>query len=164
MKVNLVFLLFISLSTRICSVAQTQTPTISNFKSLGSLQKNAKRPLVIFIHTDWCRYCLAMQNKTFADPKVIALLNTQYYFLMLNNAHAKDITFLGKTYTYKATGIETGGHELAEQLARKNQQINFPTTVIIGTNDTINLQIDSFVPPQQFFKILTNYLRLSQLK
>ena len=35
------------------------------FEEIATLQQLEPRPMVIFIHTDWCRYCQGMKNTTF---------------------------------------------------------------------------------------------------
>ena len=62
-----------------------------HFEQLDSLQKKQKRNIVVFIHTDWCKYCKAMQNTTFKNDKIIHILNSEFYFIELNAEEKRDI-------------------------------------------------------------------------
>src|SRR5690554_2781655 len=103
----LIFLLWL-----ISAVANAQTITLS-FESLDSLQQTDPRPVVVFIHTDWCRFCSAMKT-SFADEAVIEILNEYFYFVDFDAESSAPIVFNRRIFNYKPTGATTGIHELAE--------------------------------------------------
>ena len=41
--------------------------------------KKEPRKIVIDVYTDWCGWCKKMDKNTFTDPKVVALVNKDYY-------------------------------------------------------------------------------------
>ena len=102
------------------------------FESLDSLQRQAPRTIVVFLHTDWCKYCHTMKNTTFKDQKVELLLNDHFYFVSFDGESEEDVEFLGRTFKYKSTGKNTGVHELAEQLGTKNGTLNYPTLTFLN--------------------------------
>ena len=55
-----------------------------SFEKLAGLQKTQNRFVVVFIHTDWCKYCQAIKNTTFKDKEIAALLNQNFWFVDLN--------------------------------------------------------------------------------
>ncbi len=54
------------------------------FEQLDSVQKTEKRPVVVFLHTSWCKYCGTMKNTTFKNDEAINVLNQKFYFISLN--------------------------------------------------------------------------------
>ena len=71
------------------------------FEQIDALQNREKRKIIIFIHTDWCQFCQAMQNTTFKNRDLIDKLNTNFYFIDLDAEETRDISFLGRTFRFK---------------------------------------------------------------
>ena len=86
------------------------------FEEVEEIHQQIPKPILVFLYTDWCKICFGMKKTTFKNRKVIQLLNEKFYFIKLNAEEKQDITFLGKIFTYKPTGINTGMHELAVEL------------------------------------------------
>ena len=126
------------------------------FEQIDSLQKIETRPLFVFIHTTWCKYCNAMEQTTFKDKIIIAELNKKYYAIFLNAETKEDIFFKNHLFKYKATGYNIGSHELAEQLANINGQIAFPTICILNPKTEIILQQSSYTSSADLKQILKN--------
>lgn len=103
-----------------------------SFEELAPKMRTEARPILIFIHTDWCKFCALQENKTFADATIAKILNEKYYALKLNAEDKNTITFLGKLYRYKPNGAGSGEHELAVMLGKENGLLSFPTTVFIS--------------------------------
>lgn len=70
-------LLFIS----IFCFGQLKTVPIS---ALDSLQQIDPKPVYLFAHTDWCKFCLMMEETTLKNKKIISLLNDQFYTVFFN--------------------------------------------------------------------------------
>lgn len=115
------------------------------FEQLDSLQKTEKRNVAVFIHTNWCKYCQTMQNTTLKNDSIIEQLNKKFYFINLNAEQKKDIVFNGRNFKYKPTGINTGIHELAEQLATIDNKVTYPTICFLNANNEIIFQYDQFI-------------------
>jgi len=154
MKNTLLF--FFILST--CFLYGQKTNNLINysFEEAFKLQKKEKKPIVVFFHTSWCKYCFAMKKNTFTDKKVIELLNENFYFISFDAESTdlvkiKDKIFINKSRT----------HQLAEILASKDNTISYPTTVILSANNRIDEQIDSFLSAEEISKILTTYINKS---
>lgn len=130
-----------------------------SFAQLDSLQKSEKKNIVVFIHTDWCRYCQSMKNTTFKDKKVIQLLNEKFWFADLNAEEKQDIIFNGHTFKYKPTGSNTGIHELAEQLGTVNDKISYPALCILNADYEIIFQYDQFLSSVDLLKVLNEVLK-----
>jgi len=132
-----------------------------SFEQLEELQETEKRKMVIFIHTDWCKYCQWMKNTTFKNAQIISILNEKFWFVDLNAEHKNDIVFKGHTFKFNPTGRNTGLHELAEELAKINGKLAFPTICILNENFEIVFQTGEFLDSAQFLKLLNEVLALS---
>lgn len=115
------------------------------FEEIENLQKKDKRNIVVFIHTDWCLYCKAMQNTTFKNEKLMDILMNQFYFIELNAEEKRNILFAGKTFFYQPNGANTGVHQLAEALGTIGGKLSYPTTVILNTENEILYQLKGFM-------------------
>ncbi|CAM1367385.1 thioredoxin family protein [Tenacibaculum xiamenense] len=132
------------------------------FEQVEQLQKKKQKPVVVFIHTSWCKFCFAMKEKTFTDPEVVHLLNKNFYFISLDAEFKKPIKYMGYEFKYKKTSASSGIHRLAETLATTAKGISYPTTVILGSGNTIDEQIDYYLSVNQMVNGLSGYLQKSK--
>jgi thioredoxin-related protein len=126
-----------------------------HFEQIDSLQKKQKRNIVVFIHTDWCKYCIAMQNITFKNDSISNKLNNEFYFIELNAEEKRDITYGNHTFKYKPTGTNTGTHELAAQLATVDNKVAYPTLCFLNFENEIIFQYNQFINAKDLQIILT---------
>lgn len=151
-----VSILYLFLSINLCAQENTKTLKKYAFPNIEQIQKKAPKPIVIFLYTDWCKICFGMKKNTFKNSKVIEKLNSDYYFVMLNGEEKKDITFLGRTFSYKPTG-NSGVHELAKQLTISKDKISYPTTLILNSNYEIDVLFDGYFNGRKMNAILSKY-------
>nr|WP_294933610.1 thioredoxin family protein [uncultured Flavobacterium sp.] len=152
---KLFFLLFFFCA--FSGVAQLKTYT---FSEAEKLEKEQPKPIFVFVHTSWCKYCKMMENSTFKDPEVIQLLNDNFYFVSLNAEDKAPIPFNNYTFVFKPKGQNSGVHELAEALATIDGTVTYPTFSILDKNNAILLQINSYtdVPTMiRFLKEVVNF-------
>ena len=135
----------------LCSYAQL--PQIS-FYQLDSLQKTESRNVVVLIHTDWCKYCRAMEETTFKNPAVVKILSSKFYFVTLNAEEKHDIFFNGHTFKFKPTGSGIGVHELAEQLGTVKGDMVFPTLCFLNSKNEIFYQNRDYINARDLKAIL----------
>ena len=134
---------------------------VYSFKEVEKLHQQNQKPIVIFIYTDWCKYCFAMKRNTFENKEVTKILNDKFYFVKLNAEEKNDITFLNHTFKYKPTGNNTGSHQLAEELASINNQISYPTTTILNSKFEIELQKSGYINSKKMKSIINKQLKNS---
>lgn len=127
-----------------------------SFEQIDSLQQSQNRKIIIFIHTDWCKYCQAMKNSTFKNEEVIKNLNENFYFITLNAEEKRAITFNSRKFTFKTNGNAAGIHELAYELASINNQTVYPTICVLTSRNEIIFQESNYLPIKDFLKILKN--------
>ena len=99
-----------------------------------------------------------MKKTTFKNKKVIQLINEKFYFIKLNAEEKQAITFLGKMFTYKPSGTNTGMHELAAELGTIKKTITYPSTIILNTVFEIEAQLAGLYNAREMISILTTYI------
>ena len=114
------------------------------------------RPVLIFIKTDWCRFCAMQLENTFTDKDVVNEIQRGFYAVSLDAEKKDDITFLKKHYRYKPTGPGSGYHELAEFLGKKEGTLSFPTTVILSESLHPVGQFPGFLNAADLLRLLGN--------
>ncbi len=127
-------LLVLGLLCSTYSLAQLQT---YHFNELDSLNEHEKKSVVVFIHTDWCKYCLQMEHTTFANDSIAAVLNRHFYFVKLDAETHDSIRYGGHTFRFKPNGANTGIHELAEQLGTIDGKLVYPTLAILNDRNEV---------------------------
>jgi thioredoxin-related protein len=125
-----------------------------SFEQIDSLQRNQNRKIIVFVHTDWCKYCQAMKNSTFKNKEVIKNLNENFYFITLNAEEKSTITFNSRKFVFKTNGNTTGIHELAYELASLNNQTTYPTICVLTAQNEIVFQESNYLPAKEFLMIL----------
>jgi thioredoxin-related protein len=98
----------------------------TDLEHLQDSLRSQARPLMVFINTDWCKYCKMQQKTTFKDPELVGILNNKFYSLNINAEEQKALKFFGRTYKSGSSG---DFHSLARMLGLENGKLLFPTTV-----------------------------------
>lgn len=151
MKHHLLFLTFFLLLGKQWGKAQIPAYT---FEIVDSLQQVAPRPIVVFMETDWCRYCKKMEHTTFKSPEVMTLLEEHFYFVVLNGEEKESIRFNGHEFHYKPTGTNTGIHELAEVFGTIDGQVAYPSLCILNEQYEIVFQYQHFLSAKEMEAVL----------
>ena len=133
---------------------------VNKFEDIENLEKSERRNVLIFIYTDWCNYCKAMEQTTFRQQTISDLLNQNFYFLTLDAEEKVNITFYGKTYGYQPTGANTGIHDLAKKLT--NGKMIYPFLVILNPENEIIFRQDGFLKVNELLNILTENKKPAQ--
>lgn len=124
------------------------------FEQIASLQKLEHRNIIVFIHTDWCKYCKVMKSKTFKNNEVVNLINEKFYFVDFNAEEKRKINFNNSVFVFKPESAVSGVHELAIQLGTIDSQISYPTICILNYKNEIIFQYNSFLNAKNLIKIL----------
>lgn len=78
--------------------------------------RNAEKPILVFVATDWCHYCEKMKQETWSDPTVDRVLNENVVTLMLDGDRDKAIVRKLGLSGYPATLLYTpDGHFIGKQ-------------------------------------------------
>lgn len=108
------------------------------FDNLKDSIRQEKKPLFIYIYTDWCKVCKMQENGSFKDSTLVAQLNSKYYCLKLNGEEKNNILFLNRNYKFNS---QKGNHELAAILGSFKGQLVFPTIVLLNSFFEVNSQL-----------------------
>jgi thioredoxin-related protein len=146
-------LVLLSISILLLQAAFAQVKAVQ-FEQLDSLQAIEEKPVVIFLHTSWCKYCGTMKNTSLKNKEIIQLLQDKFYFVSLDIEEKKPIHFQSHTFHYKPTGVNTGVHELAEQLGTINGSIAYPGLCILNTANEIIYQKEGYISAKELLVIL----------
>lgn len=149
MKLKLLF--FLLFAGAFSGNAQLKTYT---FPEAEKLEQQNPKPIFVFVHTSWCKYCKMMEHSTFKNQEVIQLLNDNFYFVSLDAEQKTPITFKNQTFKFKPKGQNSGVHELAEELGTIDGTINYPTFSILDKNNTILLQISDYTDAKTMIGLL----------
>lgn len=125
-----------------------------NFESIEVFLKENPKPIVVFIHTDWCMYCKSMEKTSFSDKEVINKLNTDFYFISLNAETKEIIQFRNRDFKFIPNGRNTGMHQLALELGTIDGKIAYPTITILNPDYEVIFQHASFLNTKQLNRIL----------
>ncbi len=134
-------------------VAFSQLQTVA-FEQIDSLQTIRKKPIVIFIHTDWCKFCQQMERTTFKNEEVVSQLNGQFYFVSFDAESRQKVTFNNRELQFKPSGNNTGIHELAIVLGTIDKQIVYPILCILNDKYEIVFQYSGFLNAKDFQVVL----------
>lgn len=124
-----------------------------DFESLDSLQSIEERPVVLFFHTDWCKFCLAMENTVFTSDSVITTLNKDFYFISFDAEQKEAITYRGKTYLFESNGVNSGTHQIATHYASEEGSVSYPAIVVLWKGKSI-FQRNSFMDEEELMGVL----------
>lgn len=150
-KFYLTFIIFFCLFLPCASFSQLRT---YQFEDLDSLQKVEQKNVLIFIHTDWCKYCQMMKSSTLKAKEVIDKMNKDYYFVSHDGEEKRDIFVGGKVFSYIPSGINTGIHQLTKEIATVDKNISYPTICIINHQKDIIFQHNAYLGIKEFMTIL----------
>ncbi len=129
------------------------------FQNLDSLQKEEARYTIIFLKTDWCKYCHMMEEQTLSDSAVNQFLNEKFYFISFDAESKDDIEFLGETFSYIPNGDRTGIHQLAKELATVDGKVTYPTLVFLDKDFSIMYQHVGVVETGELLEVLRKLLK-----
>jgi thioredoxin-related protein len=133
------------------------------FSEVNSLQTDSARLHLVVLRTDWCRFCHQMEARTFQDPAVAQLLNTQYYFTIFDAESSEQVVWADRTFGYEATGRKTGVHQLAKALGTdEGGRLSYPTLVLLNERYEVVFRYAGFLGAKELREILaagTTYKR-----
>jgi thioredoxin-related protein len=73
-------------------------PASLSFEQYAGLQKDTLKKTLVFLFTNWCISCRAMQLAVFTDTAVARLINEHFYLIYLDAESRMPLTWNGKTY------------------------------------------------------------------
>ncbi|MCB0850860.1 MAG: thioredoxin family protein [Bacteroidetes bacterium] len=126
-----------------------------SFEKLPALMRENPKYVMVFIHTDWCKYCEMQEKNTFRNPEIVEKVNKYFYAIRLNAEEDKKIAFLNRTYEKSANEY----HALAEQLGKENGVLTFPTTTFLAPYFNHLGNLVGFANEERLEEALKNVMR-----
>ena len=117
------------------------------FEELPILGQKEAKPIIVFIHTDWCKYCMMQEQITFSDSSIVADLNESYYCVKLNAETNETISFLNRDYRNNGNT-----NLLSWVLGAQNNRLSFPTTVTLSPQFQITNRWVGYLSKQDIFE------------
>ncbi|MBL4651920.1 MAG: DUF255 domain-containing protein [Flavobacteriales bacterium] len=97
-------------------------------------EANKQAPKKIFIdaYTSWCGWCKRMDQTTFQDPSIVAIMNKYFYPVKMNAEMGEPIDFNGHTFVNPNPGKTRSTHQFAASIL--DYQLSYPSYVILDEN------------------------------
>ena len=121
--------------------------------SLSDLMKKEKRPVAIFMHTSWCKYCKHMEVSTFEDEKVKKILEKKFYFARLDGEHQESIHFFGQVFP-----PDQRNHTLARALSDEEKGVSYPSFVLLNSDLEITFRNSGYISSKDLETVLVKTL------
>lgn len=150
-RIIVIWFLFFGLIGYKGSLAQVN---ISSFEEVDSLMLIQERPVLIFLHTSWCRYCEAMEAETFQNKAVQEKLNNDYYFISFDPELKNDIVFHGQVYNYIPSGLKQGVNEIAPALNGGFHNLSYPLIAILNPQYEVIYKCNSYLSASEMLRLL----------
>lgn len=109
-------------------IAKGQQTYWTDFKNINDSLRTKPKPLMVFIHTDWCKFCKQQEQTSFADTNLLKQLSEKYYCLKLNAESKEDIKLLNHLYSSNPNDY----HSLVSTIGiTKEEELTLPSTVFL---------------------------------
>ena len=157
----LILLLIISIS----SFSQGEDKTDIQWLSLNKAEKLAEKydsDILIFFFRNGCPDCKKMKEQTIKNPKIIKLINDNFFPVILNGRTKDTIVYNGKKYTNQQP-IKDGStfrHDLYHELViGGGHQYYYPYIVIINGDHQIIKYLPGFYPAARLERSLLKLIQ-----
>jgi len=152
-------LLVIMIMTSCVSLLEKSIPSTAplaqyQFSEVDSLMSEEERPVAVFLHATWCKYCINMEQTTFQNREVIQVLNEKYYFISFDGGQKESAMFRNRWFGFLPNGRNTGTHELAIALGTIDGQLVYPSFVVLNSDYEIVFQHGAFLDSAAMKNIL----------
>ena len=113
---------------------------------------NIKNPkyFIIDVYTDWCGWCIKMDQLTFNNPGIASYLNEKYYPVKFNAETTDSIVFAG--HIYKNQGGRRHPHDLA--IALLQGKMSYPSVAYMNQKLELLSTVPGFYTAEQIEPIL----------
>ena len=134
-----------------------ETPSV-RWLSFETLEDSlAAKPKKVFIdfYTDWCTYCRKMDKVVFSKPRVIDLLNDQYYAVRFNAETDSPVTFGGQRLVNDQVGKSRSPiHQIAQLLALREGRFVAPTLVLLDEEFKVTSRYFEYMDSKKLYNAL----------
>ena len=138
----------------ISSVAHSQQQKIKwlSFEEAVTKSKKAPKKLFMDMYTDWCGWCVKMDESTFSNPVIASYINGNFYPVKFDAERQDTVEFNGKAYINQNPGKKRSSHQLAQTLMQG--KMSYPSYVFMGEDLKVLTVVPGYYPADQFEPIL----------
>jgi thioredoxin-related protein len=117
-------------------------------------QKNPKK-IFIDIYTDWCGWCVKMDQTTFRDSIIRDYMARNFYPVKLNAERKDTVRYNGNTYVNPSPEKPRSTHQLAVSLLQG--QLSYPSYVILNEKFEILNMVKGYKVAKEM-EVLLHYI------
>ena len=141
------------------SAVATQTNLIP-IEQLDSLMLIEKKPVLILLSTEWCKYCQMQKHQLRKNRSFLKQADSFYYIVF--DAERKDpVTFHQKKFYYTPAGMSSGIHELAVAL-NGSENTAFPTWIVLNKEYQVVFRRSEVLTPAAIQELLKGIRHLQK--
>ncbi len=101
----------------------------------------SRRPVLVDVYTDWCRWCRQMDRDVYGRPDVERYLDEHFVTVKLNAEGGEAVSYKGRTFSSRS-------------LASSFDVSGYPTTIFLAANGDHLVNVPGYVEPGRFLLLL----------
>ena len=126
-----------------------------SFEQLDDSLADHPKKVFIKFYTDWCTYCRKMDRVVYTKPKVIELLNREYYAVRFDAETEAEIKFGNLTFSNAEVGkSRTPVHQIAKLLATRDGEFVAPTMVVLDEEFQVSARYFEYMDRNRLLEAL----------
>ena len=147
-KYVLIFFLF---SFSVVKVTPTSHEKLDwlNMEDLPTKMKEAPKPVLIDLYTNWCGWCKVMDDKTYRNEKVVAYIKDHFYAVKLDAQSKQVVDWKNRSFSYNP-GYQVNDFALFVTAGNPG----FPTTVIVPDEKSPPLAVPGYLDAEEMEPVL----------
>lgn len=138
---RLLAVLFLALLGSVTSVAGAHAVEWKSWNAGLSAAASARRPVVVDVYTDWCRWCRQMEREVYGRADVEQYLASRFVTVKLNAESSEPVSYQGRSLTARA-------------LASSFDVSGYPTTIFLSADGGHLVNVPGYVEPGKFLMLL----------
>lgn len=135
-------------------VANAQEIKWMTFNEAIAAQKKNPKPIFMDVYTDWCGPCKMLDKNTFHDPKIVELVNKNYYAVKFNGEGTDVINYKGKTFTNAKHNPNARGRNSVHDFTTYLQLRGYPSMYIFDAKGDVKSPIVGYYTADQLLPML----------
>ena len=135
-------------------VANAQEIKWMTFNEAIAAQKKNPKPIFMDVYTDWCGPCKMLDKNTFHDPKIVDLVNKNYYAVKFNGEGTDVINYKGKTFTNAKHNPNARGRNSVHDFTTYLQLRGYPSMYIFDAKGDVKSPIVGYYTADQLLPML----------
>ena len=124
------------------------------FNEAIAAQKKNPKPIFMDVYTDWCGPCKMLDKNTFHDPKIVELVNKNYYAVKFNGEGTDVINYKGTTFKSANHNPNSKGRNSIHDFTTYLQLRGYPSMYIFDAKGDVKSPIVGYYTAEQLLPML----------